>query len=124
MSKIPYTSRRKGRYYFRRKARWQNVGDYVAVIPLATCSAKDARLRSNSMVGRFEELKGVVTTMIEAGTVINQEQTQQLFDNELRLTLDRFVRPPWPRPMDDLRLVEPIDGLGQSVIITVADTAD
>ena len=91
MSKIPYSSRRNGRYYFRRRARWQNVGDYVAIIPLATCSAQNARFRSISMAGRFEELKGEVTTMIGAGTVIDQEQIQQLFDNELRHTLDRLL---------------------------------
>lgn len=26
---------------------------------------------------------------------------------------DRLEQPPWPTPMDDLRLIEPVDGLGQ-----------
>ena len=37
---------------------------------------------------------------------------------------DGFEGSPGPPPMHDLGLVEAIDGLGQGVVITVADTAD
>jgi hypothetical protein len=37
---------------------------------------------------------------------------------------DGFEGSPRPPPTDDLGLVEAIDGLGQGVVITVADTAD
>lgn len=91
MSKIPYTSRRNGKYYFRRRARWQNVGDYVAIIPLNTCNAQEARTRSITMASRFEELKGEVSAMMTAGRTIDQELIQQLFDNELRHALDKLL---------------------------------
>ena len=37
---------------------------------------------------------------------------------------DGLKRPPWPAPMDDLGLVEAVDGLGECVVIAVADAAD
>lgn len=37
--------------------------------------------------------------------------------------LDGLERPPRPTSMDDLGLVETVDGLGQSVVVTVADAA-
>jgi hypothetical protein len=37
--------------------------------------------------------------------------------------LDGLERPPWPAPVDDLGLVETIDGLGERVVIAVADAA-
>ena len=38
--------------------------------------------------------------------------------------LDGFERPPGPAPVDHLGLVEAVDGLGQRVVVAVADTAD
>ena len=37
--------------------------------------------------------------------------------------LDGFERPPRPTPMDHLRLVKPVDRLGEGIIVTVANTA-
>ena len=37
--------------------------------------------------------------------------------------LDGFEGPPWPAPMDQLRLVKPVDRLGEGIIVTVANTA-
>src|SRR3954454_15700920 len=41
-----------------------------------------------------------------------------------RRELDGFERPPRPAPMDDLGLVETVDCLGESIVITVADAAN
>jgi hypothetical protein len=38
--------------------------------------------------------------------------------------LDRVERAPWSAPMNDLGFVEAVDGLGQGVVIAVADAAD
>jgi len=38
--------------------------------------------------------------------------------------LDGFQRPPRPAPMDHLGFVEPVDRLGERVVVTVADAAD
>src|SRR5262252_5580172 len=38
--------------------------------------------------------------------------------------LDSFEASPWPAPMDHLGLVETVDGLGESVVIGISDTAD
>ena len=37
---------------------------------------------------------------------------------------DGFKGSPWPASMDHLGLVEAVDGLGQSVVVAVADAAD
>ena len=41
-----------------------------------------------------------------------------------RCELDGVERPPRPAPMDDLGFVETVDGLGQSIVVAVADAAD
>ena len=38
--------------------------------------------------------------------------------------LDGLEVSPWPAPMDHLRLVEAVDGFGESVVIGISDAAD
>jgi hypothetical protein len=38
--------------------------------------------------------------------------------------LDRLQRFPWSAPMDHLSFVKPVDGLGECVVVAVADAAD
>jgi hypothetical protein len=38
--------------------------------------------------------------------------------------LDGFDGPPWSTSMDELRLVKAVDGLGQRIVVAVADAAD
>ena len=38
--------------------------------------------------------------------------------------LDGFKGSPWSAPVDHLGLVKPVDGLGQGIVIAVADAAD
>ena len=40
-----------------------------------------------------------------------------------RRELDSFERPPRPAPVDDLGLVETVDGLGESIVIAVPHAA-
>ena len=40
-----------------------------------------------------------------------------------RRELDSFERPPRPAPVDDLGLVETVDGLGDSIVVAVPHTA-
>ena len=37
---------------------------------------------------------------------------------------DGLEGPPWPTAIDDLGLVEAVDGLGERIVIAVADAAD
>ncbi len=41
-----------------------------------------------------------------------------------RRELDGLEAPPWTAPVDDLRLVEAVDRLGESVVVAVADAAE
>lgn len=41
-----------------------------------------------------------------------------------RRELDGFKAPPRPAPMDDLGLVKPVDGLRESIVVTVANAAN
>ena len=38
--------------------------------------------------------------------------------------LDGFEGPPWSTSMDELRLVKAVDGLGERIVVAVADAAD
>src|SRR5271168_2639960 len=40
-----------------------------------------------------------------------------------RRELDSLEGPPWPAAVDDLGLVETVDGLGESIVIAVPDAA-
>ena len=40
-----------------------------------------------------------------------------------RRELDSFERPPWPPPVDDLGLVETVDGFGESIVVAVPHAA-
>ena len=41
-----------------------------------------------------------------------------------RCQFHRLLGLPWPAPVDDLGLVQPVDGLGQRVVVGVAPAAD
>jgi hypothetical protein len=40
-----------------------------------------------------------------------------------RRELDTLERPPWPAAVDDVGLLETVDGLGESIVIAVPDAA-
>lgn len=60
MPKIPFTIRRDGRYYFRRRARWENGNDLTVIVPLSTCTAQDARSRAGALAAHFDKVKRAV----------------------------------------------------------------
>ncbi|MDQ0564981.1 hypothetical protein GRI55_09485 [Erythrobacter citreus] len=91
MPKIPFTVRRDGRYYFRRRARWQNGNDFSVIIPLSTCNAQEARGRSAALAAHFDKVKRAVTAYFNLDRTLEPEMLKGLFENELKACLARLV---------------------------------
>lgn len=91
MPKIPFTVRRDGRYYFRRRARWQNGNDFSVIIPLSTCNAQEARGRSAALAAHFDKVKRAVTAYFNLDRTLEPEMLKGLFENELRACLARLI---------------------------------
>ena len=54
---------------------------------------------------------------------LQQPSVVEPVDPFQRGELDGFKRPPGSAPVDELSLVEAVDGLGESVVVAVADAA-
>lgn len=91
MPKIPFTVRRDGRYYFRRRARWENGNDLTVIISLSTCSAQEARGRSAALAAHFDKVKKVVGAYFNLDRTLEPEMLKGLFETELRSCLIRLV---------------------------------
>lgn len=91
MPKIPFTVRRSGRYYFRRRARWQNICDFTAIVPLRTCDAAEARWRASALASHFEGLKRAVNMQIKLGAIVPAEDLAELFEGELHAKLEELL---------------------------------
>ena len=73
MPKITFTIRRDGRYYFRRRARWENGNDLIVIVPLSTCSAQDARSRATALAVRFDKVKRAVGAYFDLERTLEPE---------------------------------------------------
>ena len=105
MPKIPFTVRRDGRYYFRRRARWENGNDLTVIIPLSTCSAQEARGRSAALAAHFEKVKNAVGAYFDLNRNLEPEMLKGLFDNELRTCLARLVEQFYDPSSDPVALI-------------------
>ena len=92
MPKIPFTLRRDGRYYFRRRARWENGNEVNVVIPLSTCSATDARGRAAILAAHFDKVKKVVGAYFNLDRTLEPAMLKGLFETELRSCLAALVQ--------------------------------
>lgn len=91
MPRIPFTIRRDGRYYFRRRARWQNGNEVNIVVPLATCSAQAARNRSAGLAAHFDKVKNAVGAYFNLDRTLEPDMLKGLFETELRACLAKLV---------------------------------
>lgn len=92
MPKIPFTIRRSGRYYFRRRARWENGNDLTVIVPLSTCSAGLARERSAALAAHFDKVKRAVGAHFELDRSLEPQDLKEMFENELRHHLRRLLK--------------------------------
>lgn len=91
MPRIPFTIRRDGRYYFRRRARWQNGNEVNVVVPLATCSAQAARNRSAGLAAHFDRVKNAVGAYFNLDRTLGPEMLKGLFETELSACLAKLI---------------------------------
>ena len=91
MPRIPFTIRRDGRYYFRRRARWQNGNEVNVVLPLATCSAQAARNRSAALAAHFDKVRIAVGAYFHLDQTIEPAMLKRLFENELHACLRTLI---------------------------------
>lgn len=106
MPKIPFTVRRDGRYYFRRRARWENGNDLTVIIPLSTCSAQEARGRSAALAAHFDKVKKAVGAYFNLDRTLEPEMLKGLFETELRSCLIRLVEQFHDPSCDPIALIE------------------
>ena len=92
MPKIPFTIRRDGRYYFRRRARRENGNEVNVVIPLSTCSATDARGRAAMLAAHFNKVRRVVGAYFNLDNLLEPAMLKGLFETELRSCLAALVQ--------------------------------
>jgi integrase len=91
MPKIPFTMRRSGRYYFRKRARWQNGNDVTAIVSLETCCAQEARIRGAALSAHFEKVKQAVSAYFNLDRTLEPEMLKGLFETELRTCLAQLI---------------------------------
>ena len=105
MPKIPFTVRRDGRYYFRRRARWENGNDLTVIIPLSTCSAQEARGRSAALAAHFEKVKRAVGAYFDLDRTLEPDMLKGLFETELRTCLSRLIEQFYDPALDPVSLI-------------------
>lgn len=91
MPRIPFTLRRDGRYYFRRRARWQNGNEVTVVVPLSTCSAQAARSRVAGLAAHFDKVKIAVGAYFDLDRTLEPEMLKGLFETELNDCLAKLI---------------------------------
>lgn len=91
MPRIPFTIRRDGRYYFRRRARWQNGNEVNVVVPLATCSAQAARSRVAGLAAHFDKVRIAVGAYFDLNRTLEPEMLKGLFETELNHCLAKLI---------------------------------
>lgn len=91
MPKIPFSSRRSGRYYFRRRVRLDNGKDIHVIVPLSTCDGQEARERSAMLAVHFDKVRRAVNAYFEANDTLDADAIKGLFENELRHCLAKLV---------------------------------
>lgn len=91
MPKIPFSIRRSGRYYFRRRVRFQNGKDFTIVVPLSTCNGQEARERATGLAAQFDRVRRTVNAYYESNRELDADTLKSLFETELRHCLATFV---------------------------------
>ncbi len=91
MPKIPFSSRRAGRYYFRRRVRLHDGKDIHVIVPLSTCDGQEARERAAILAAQFDRVRRTVNAYFKLDQTIDPAMLKGLFESELRHCLAAFV---------------------------------
>lgn len=91
MTKIPFSTRRSGRYYFRRRVRLHDGKDIHVIVPLSTCDGQEARERAAILAAQFDRVRRTVNAYFNLNQTIDPAMLKGLFENELRHCLAAFV---------------------------------
>lgn len=91
MPKIPFTTRRSGRYYFRRRVRFLDGKNLSIIVPLATCDGQEARERSAILAAQFDRTRRTVNEYFYENQTLDAGIIKSLFETELRDCLSKLV---------------------------------
>ena len=90
MPKIPFSSRRYGRYYFRRRVRLLDGKDIHVIVPLSTCDGQEARERVAILSAQFDRVRRTVNAYFEQNQTLDANTIKALFETELRDCLSKL----------------------------------
>ena len=91
MPKIPFSSRRYGRYYFRRRVRLLDGKDIHVIVPLSTCDGQEARERVAILTAQFDRVRRTVNAYFEQNQTLDASTIKALFETELRDCLSKLI---------------------------------
>lgn len=91
MPKIPFSSRRYGRYYFRRRVRLLDGNDIHVIVPLSTCDGQEARERVAILCAQFDRVRRTVNAYFEQNQTLDANTIKALFETELRDCLSKLI---------------------------------
>jgi hypothetical protein len=91
MPKIPFSSRRYGRYYFRRRVRLLDGKDIHVIVPLSTCDGQEARERVAILSAQFDRVRRTVNAYFEQNQTLDANTIKALFETELRDCLSKLI---------------------------------
>jgi hypothetical protein len=91
MPKIPFSSRRYGRYYFRRRVRLLDGKDIHVIVPLSTCDGQEARERVAILSAQFDRVRRTVNAYFEQNQTLDADTIKALFETELRDCLSKLI---------------------------------
>lgn len=91
MPKIPFSTRRYGRYYFRRRVRLLDGKDIHVIVPLSTCDGQEARERVAILTAQFDRVRRTVNAYFEQNQTLDADTIKGLFETELRDCLSKLI---------------------------------
>ncbi|GAA0763803.1 hypothetical protein FHS52_002428 [Erythromicrobium ramosum] len=91
MPKIPFSTRRYGRYYFRRRVRLLDGKDIHVIVPLSTCDGQEARERVAILTAQFDRVRRTVNAYFEQNQTLDADTIKGLFETELRNCLSKLI---------------------------------
>jgi len=91
MPKIPFSVRRSGRYYFRRRVRLQDGKDINVIVPLSTCDGQEARERVAILAAQFDRVRRTVNAYFDLNQTLDTDTIRGMFENELRHCLAQLI---------------------------------
>jgi len=91
MPKIPFSLRRYGRYYFRRRVGLLDGKDIHVIVPLSTCDGQEARKRVAILSAQFDRVRRTVNAYFEQNQTLDADTIKALFETEVRDCLSKLI---------------------------------